>query len=98
MTTYQLMKASEYRERRFIGTKKPALNTIKRWIRDGILPGEILGGCYYVHVDSMGHPVKPSHGVPPVDSIAAKTAALSSSTGNELADQLLQGWIAKSAA
>lgn len=53
-----LMKVSQYRKQCFVEGSQPSVNTIKRWIDDGELPGEIIGGMYYVEVDRV-KPVNP---------------------------------------
>ena len=58
--TKRLMLLSEYRETRFTPGSRPSINTLKRWINDGELPGKRIGGLYYVEVDtesqSIGKP------------------------------------------
>lgn len=46
----KLMIVSEYRDVRFAGTKKPSINTIKRWVENGSIPGKKIGGLYYVDI------------------------------------------------
>lgn len=46
----QLMRAAAYREKRFT-PPRPALNTIKKWIAEGKLPGKVIAGQYFVEVD-----------------------------------------------
>lgn len=52
------MKVSQYREKHFVEGSRPSVNTIKRWIDDGELPGKTIGGMYYVEVDRV-KPVNP---------------------------------------
>ena len=40
---------NEYRRLAFVG-KPPCANTIKRWIDNGTISGEKIGGLYFVHV------------------------------------------------
>lgn len=49
------MLLSEYRKTAFVG-RAPTPNTLKSWIREGSLPGEKLGGLWFVHVDESGNP------------------------------------------
>lgn len=51
MTLKKRMSASEYRDAAYVG-RKPALNTVKKWVRDGKLPGEFVGNRCYVFIDS----------------------------------------------
>lgn len=44
----KLMLLSEWRDQRFVGTRKPSVSTIKRWIESGDLPGRKIGGLYYI--------------------------------------------------
>ncbi|WP_020682335.1 DNA-binding protein [Marinobacterium rhizophilum] len=60
----QLMKASKYRENFFCDGSKPALSTIRRWIDNGDLPGERIGGVYYVNIGQLS-----TTGNPLVDSV-----------------------------
>lgn len=48
-----LMKISQYRNDCFVEGSRPSLNTIKKWIDNGEVIGEIIGGHYYVRVDEM---------------------------------------------
>jgi len=50
MTMNQLMRASIYREKRF-SPPRPALNTIKKWILEGEIPGKVINGQYFVEVE-----------------------------------------------
>ncbi|MCV6590672.1 MAG: DNA-binding protein [Marinobacterium sp.] len=47
------MKASEYREKYFVKGSQPAASTIRRWIRDGDLPGKVIGKVHYVDISSL---------------------------------------------
>lgn len=46
----QLMRVSVYREQRFT-PPRPTLNTIKKWIREGEIPGKVINGQYFVEVE-----------------------------------------------
>ncbi len=50
---YYRLALSDFR-RTFAG-KVPCVNSLKKWIRQGALPGERVGSQYYVHVDSHGN-------------------------------------------
>lgn len=71
------MAVSEYRRNAFAG-RAPSSMTIRRMIERGDLPGEKLGGQWFVLVDELGEPVR---------KISTR------STGNVGADQLLSQWI-----
>jgi len=47
---HRLMLVSEFRKKRFTGKSKPCERTIKRWIKEGTIPGKKIGGRYYVDV------------------------------------------------
>lgn len=51
----RLMLVSEYRETYFTEGSRPSVNTIKRWIREGELPGKRMGSLYYVLIDQEVH-------------------------------------------
>lgn len=51
------MALSEFREKHYIGDRRPCVNTLKRWIDDGELAGERRGGRYFVLVNAAGEPV-----------------------------------------
>jgi|TARA_R100000322_G_C5422352_1_gene186559 hypothetical protein len=48
-----LMKVSVYRKKRFAEGSRPSVNTIKKWIDNGEIQGEIIGGMYYVDLDKI---------------------------------------------
>ncbi|MCG5512773.1 hypothetical protein [Ectothiorhodospira shaposhnikovii] len=48
----RLMLVSEYRHLRFTPGSRPSINTLKKWIREGELPGKRLGNLYYVEVEA----------------------------------------------
>ncbi len=56
----KFMSVSDYRKRRFRGSDKPCERTIKRWINEGVLPGEKIGGKYFVNIsqDSLDYDPK----------------------------------------
>jgi S-methylmethionine-dependent homocysteine/selenocysteine methylase len=47
------MKISEFRQVRFTPKSQPSINTIKKWVDNGSIAGEIIGGCYYVSSDKI---------------------------------------------
>ena len=53
---YYRMSISEFRKT-FSG-KPPCVNTIKKWISEGVISGDILGTSYFVHVDVNGDVIK----------------------------------------
>ncbi len=60
------MLLAEYRKRGFVG-RPPGINTLKRMIQRGDLPGEKIGGLWFVLVDENGEPAN-SLGDPLADS------------------------------
>ena len=44
----RLMKIAEFREKHFEEGSRPAIKTIRSWIDNGDIPGERVGGGYYV--------------------------------------------------
>lgn len=46
-----LMKISEYRERYFTARSAPSPNTVKKWVREGIIYGTQIGSQWYVDPD-----------------------------------------------
>lgn len=86
MPAFYRMKLTEYRSRSFVG-KPPCLNTLRKMIGNGELPGELFGGCYYVFVDSQGNAVQAE----PVPAPQISTRP----TGNALADKLLRQYVAR---
>ena len=71
------LAVAEFRSQAFAG-RPPSTLTIRRMIQRGDLPGERLGGKWFVHVDESGQPVK-QH--------------IARSTGNQEADRLLSQWL-----
>lgn len=49
----KLMLVSEFQRLRFKGGKKPSTRTIRRWIIAGVLPGERIGGRYFVDITQL---------------------------------------------
>lgn len=47
----RLMDVGEYRKLRYIGNK-PSLQQLKKWIEEGEIIGEIIGGMYFVDVQA----------------------------------------------
>ena len=47
----RLMEASEYRKLRYAGGK-PSLQQLKKWIEDGEVVGEVIGGMYFVDLQA----------------------------------------------
>ncbi|MBC9251210.1 hypothetical protein A9179_13070 [Pseudomonas alcaligenes] len=47
----RLMEASEYRKLRYAGGK-PSLQQLKKWIREGIVIGEVKAGEYFVDLNA----------------------------------------------
>lgn len=47
------MKISEYRRSTFTEQSRPAINTIKKWVDSGDIPGQIIGGNYFVVVGEV---------------------------------------------
>lgn len=43
-----MVRANKYRVTYFSEDSQPALNTVKKWIENGDICGEIIGGQYYV--------------------------------------------------
>ncbi|WP_257282158.1 hypothetical protein [Endozoicomonas sp. ISHI1] len=47
----KMLEVAEFKQIRYPG-KRPCLNTLKKWIREGILQGEIRGGMYFVDLSA----------------------------------------------
>ncbi len=47
----RMLEVSEFKEIRYPG-RRPCLNTLKKWIKDGIIQGEIRGGMYFVDLSA----------------------------------------------
>lgn len=71
------MALSEFRTSFFIGQRRPCVNTLKKWIDNEELPGEVIAGHYFVLVDHGGNPMKRE----------------TSLTGNKAADKILARWL-----
>jgi len=48
-----LMRVSKYREHKFAPDSRPSITTIKKWIQNGDIAGEIIGGNYFVNTDNV---------------------------------------------
>ncbi|MGB0662828.1 MAG: DNA-binding protein [Pontibacterium sp.] len=64
-TQKKLMKVSAYRNKYFEEGSAPSRSTVRRWIDNGELPGEVIGGNYYVNVAK----VEQTTGNPLVDQV-----------------------------
>jgi hypothetical protein len=49
----KLMKATRFRTRYFEKGSQPDMKTIKKWIDDGEVPGQVMGAIYYVDLDRL---------------------------------------------
>jgi hypothetical protein len=78
-------KLSSFRERWFAEGSRPTPTTLKRAIDDELLAGEVVFGRYYVLVTGWGEPLWYKS-----RREARRPAAPVSSTGNALADRILQ--------
>lgn len=47
----KLISIEEYRTTCFAGESKPSLWSLRRLVREGILPGKKLGKGYYINMD-----------------------------------------------
>ena len=47
------MRVSKYREEKFTPNSRPSITTIKKWISNGDIAGEIIGGNYFVDTDRI---------------------------------------------
>lgn len=52
MSNRKLTKPVAWAKQRFTNDSMPALNTLKNWIKNGTVDGEIVGGIYYIYEDS----------------------------------------------
>jgi len=50
MTDQKLMALQKYRATRFAKGSAPTEKTLRGWIRDGHLPGRLIGGKLYVDI------------------------------------------------
>jgi len=49
----KLMKISEYQKKYFVDGSAPSKGTVRKWITDGIIPGEKIGCNHYVNVATL---------------------------------------------
>jgi len=49
----KLMKISQYRSENFVKGSAPTLASIRSWIDDGLLKGQILGKQYFVEIEAQ---------------------------------------------
>jgi hypothetical protein len=47
------MRVSEYRRTYFTPDSMPSVNTVKKWIKNGDVAGEVIGGNYYVNMNKV---------------------------------------------
>lgn len=47
-----LMAIDEWREQRFSPESRPSRRTVKRWIKERIIPGRVIGNRYYINVSA----------------------------------------------
>lgn len=66
---FKRMRISEFRKT-FSG-RPPSINTIRKWIDEEMVCGDIVGSTYFVHVDSDGQLLKPTQ-PNSVDGLLAK--------------------------
>jgi len=50
-----LMKISEYRVKTFTEESRPSINTIKKWVDNGVICGKNYDGMYFVDTNKI-HP------------------------------------------
>lgn len=55
----KLMKATRFREDYFAKGSEPSMNTIKKLIDEGELPGQKMGSIYYVDLDQLNKSKNP---------------------------------------
>jgi len=48
-----LMKISEFRVKTFTEQSRPTINTIKKWVDNGVISGKIFDGMYFVDIDKI---------------------------------------------
>lgn len=51
MATGKLMDPDQWRRARFAGTP-PAMSTIRKWCRQGVLPAKKIGGAWFIDLDA----------------------------------------------
>ena len=47
------MKISEFRATQFTEQSRPSINTIKKWIDNGVISGQAFDGMYFVESDKV---------------------------------------------
>lgn len=55
----KLMKATRFREEYFAKGSEPSMNTLKKLIDDGDLPGRKIGTIHYVDLDRLSQSNNP---------------------------------------
>ena len=74
--TIKRMQLGIYRTETHTGPRIPCLATLKKKVDSGMLPGEVVGGDYFVWVNKHYIPTWPDwHERCPVDSTAKTTAS-----------------------
>lgn len=48
-----LMKISEYRATKFTPSSRPSINTIKKWVDNGAICGQNIGGMYFIETNKI---------------------------------------------
>jgi len=84
------MSVSEYRDIGFAGDKKPCVNWIKKQIQEGIYYGEQVGTKWFVFVDQNYQAIRLKKPTPSPGKLV--------STGDAVADKLLQDYVEEHAA
>lgn len=47
----KLMDPDQWRKARFAG-RPPAMSTIRKWCREGVLPAKKIGGAWFIDLDA----------------------------------------------
>ncbi len=81
---FKRLKLSAFRDSYFTGDNKPTSTTLINHIKNGQLSGQKVGGNWYVNVTGWGEPLSYS------DNSKQEEIALPFTTGNKLADRILQ--------
>lgn len=55
----KLMKATKFRTEHFAPGSEPSMNTLKKLIDEGELPGRKMGSIYYVDLDKLNQSKNP---------------------------------------
>lgn len=55
----KLMKATKFRTEHFAPGSEPSINTVKKLIDEGELPGRKIGTIYYVDLDKLNRSENP---------------------------------------